>query len=56
MLAPWYAPPSYGEAQAQGEASASIRGDARRAARKVLVALALVIVGLVVLVQVLLGW
>ena len=54
LLAPGYAPPSYGEAQA--EASLSTRGDARRAARKVLVALGLVILGLVVLVQVLSGW
>jgi hypothetical protein len=54
MLAPWYAPPSYGEAQA--EASVSTRADARRAARRVLSALGLVIVALVVLVEVLLGW
>jgi hypothetical protein len=53
MLAPGYAPPSFGEAEAEGSMSTR---DARRGARRALVVIALLIVGLVVVVQVLLGW
>jgi hypothetical protein len=53
VLAPGYGTPSYDEARA--EASVTTRGQARRA-RRALIILGLVIVGLIVLVQVVLDW